>query len=403
MSAPPPEGVPAETWAGVEALVATGEGDADALAAELVAWLDGRPVGDLDAVLDALRDRGAYPVSVVLLEHAWNAQLPLDAAGRVAEDWLGTVLHGLGDREGARVVARHLVAGAVERGPAFAGDLGDLLMTMTLFDEARPLVEEAVALHPGDLTHRFNLGVLQKFAGEWAGCRASFETVARLRDDPAALWNLGIACTALRDWPAARAAWRKVGFEMPPGEGDYARPGQATPVRLRAPAGAPVQSEIVWGDRLCPARVRLRNIPRFAAAGFGDVVLIDGVAAGEVRGADGQKATVHAALGVHALYGGRTFALRAVDGGPAHREAAARLAERLAQAGWPAADQTTFAAAAGLRVARVGPPGAEAAAALAAVAELRGPVAWWSPALAEAAGADAAAHRAALEDAGLAP
>lgn len=402
MSAPPPEGVPAATWAGVEALAATGAGDPEALAGELVAWLDGRPVGDLDAVLDALRERGAYPISVVLLEHAWNAQLPLDAAGRVAEDWLGTVLHGLGDRDGAREVARHLVAGAVERGPAFAGDLGDLLMTMTLFDEARPLVEEAVARHPGDLTHRFNLGVLQKMAGEWAGCRASFETVTRLRDDPAAWWNLGIACTALGDWARARDAWRAVGFEMPPGEGDYARPGQATPVRLRAPADAPVRSEIVWGDRLCPARVRLRNLPRFAAAAFGDVVLIDGVAAGEVRDAEGQKATVHAALGVHQAYGGRTFVLRAADGGPAHQQAAARLAERLAQSGWPAADQSAFGDAAGLRVAVVVPPGAEAATALAAIEALRGPVAWWSPALAEAAGADAAAHEAGLQAAGLA-
>ena len=40
------------------------------------------------------------------------------------------------------------------------------------------------------------------------------------------------------------------------GDGDFARPGERVPVRLETAGDAPVSAEVVWGDRLCPARVR---------------------------------------------------------------------------------------------------------------------------------------------------
>ena len=57
--------------------------------------LDGASVALLEETLDWLRDAGAYALSLALLEEAWNSDLPLDLLGRIAQDWVGTVLFGL--------------------------------------------------------------------------------------------------------------------------------------------------------------------------------------------------------------------------------------------------------------------------------------------------------------------
>ena len=320
----------------IDAVVA-GEGDAEAVAARVIAHLDGRHPDELVVALDTLRERGAYLVSLPLLEEAWNAELDDDLAGRVAEDWVGTVLHGMGDRAGALEVAEHLVRPALQRSARFAGELGHVFLAWRLTDAAAPLVAEAARQLPGDAAVQFDFGVVLKLRGDFEASRAAFERVVlRHPDERSAWWNLGIACTALSDWSGARRAWTAVGFELPPGEGDIARPGEPTPVRLDTASGARTTHEVVWGHRLCPARVRLTGIPCFPRdATCGDVVLVDGEPVGEVPGPDGRPTHVLPALATLEVGGGETLVAFS------HRPAA--LAEALRARGWPCVDWTGLA------------------------------------------------------------
>jgi len=353
-------------WLRVEAFMAGGTEDPDAIAADLVAWADGGPPEDLEGVLDALRDLGAYPISLPVLAAAWEAEMPEDLLGRVAHDRVGTILHGLGDRPGALRIAREMQARALELGPAFAGDLGDLWLSLGLVEAADPLVRAAAAEHPGDLALRFNLGVAQKLAHQWAASRESFLAVLRHHDDQAACWNLGIACTALEDWAGARAAWQTLGFDLPHGEGDFAALGEVVAIALPTAEG----SEVVWGRRLCPARAEVRTLPFLSGfAQFGDVVLLDGVPAGEVAYPEGQWGPVLPALTVLHTRGTRTLVAQGPLG-PRGKAAVARAAELLNGRGWPAADWTELSGGTHLALAiGVVPPrtDAEARAALAEV------------------------------------
>jgi len=255
--------------------------DAASIGQDLVDWLDGRHPDDLDQVLGCLRDMGAYPISLVVLEAGWNADLPEDRLGRIAEDWIGTVLFGVGDRQGAEEVARHILKTSSKHGPSFENDLGQLLLEWQMYGVAQPIVAAAADALPGDMSAQFNLGIISKLTGDWATARIAFERVLSHRGDEKALqWNLGITYTALGDFVAARTAWRAVGFQMPDGEDDYAAEGDLTPVRLSSDKGP---SEVLWGTRLCPARVRIKGIPVLTTdVGYGDEVLVDGVPDGEV-------------------------------------------------------------------------------------------------------------------------
>ena len=332
MASPPPD-LPGRLWRWVEDFVAGSNPDAEGIGAALVEWVDGREATDLQALLDALRDSGAYPISLHVLEEAWNAEVPLELAGRIAEDWVGTVLHGVGDPKGAAVVAQHLVKGALARGPAFAGDLGHLFLDWRLFEAADPLIRAAAAAHPGDTALRFNLGVVHKLAGEWAAARDCFSLVLRHHgDDKATRWNLGVVCTALADWAGARSAWTALGFTLPPGEGDFGSPGEPTAVDL--------DSEVVWGRRLCPARVELRTLPMTPdGANFGDVLLIDGVALAQTAYPDGSEGPILPALAVIKRAGTRTHQVTVDSPGRARD-----MAERLNQRGVPAADWSGWCA-----------------------------------------------------------
>lgn len=363
---PAPPELSAELWQRVEAFMAGAAEDPEAIAADLAAWADGGPPEDLEGVLDALRDLGAYPISLPLLAAAWEAEMPEDLLGRVAHDRVGTILHGFGDRLGALRIAREMQGRALELGPAFAGDLGDLWLSLGLVEAADPLVRAAAAEHPGDLALRFNLGVVQKLAREWAASRESFLAVLRHHDDQAACWNLGIACTALEDWAGARAAWQTLGFDLPPGEGDFAALGEVVAIALPTSDG----SEVVWGRRLCPARAEVRTLPFLSGfAQFGDVVLLDGVPAGEVAYPEGQWGPVLPALTVLHSRGTRTLVAQGPLS-PRGKAAVARAAELLNGRGWPAADWTELSGNAHLALAvGVVPPrtDAEARAALAEV------------------------------------
>jgi tetratricopeptide (TPR) repeat protein len=260
----------------------------------LLQWLDGRAAAGLLGVLDLLRARRAYPLSLIVLEAAWNSDLSPDRLGRVAEDWIGTVLYGLGDNAGGREVAEHICKTAEGYGPAFNSDLGHLLLQWELPDLAGPLIIKAAAKLPGDMSAQFNLGVIKKLAGDWAESAEAFKSVLQFRsDDSASLWNLGVAQTALGQLDGARKTWQSLGIDVPDGDDDYAVEGELIPVRIRTPNAAP---EVLWARRLCPARARLKGIPlRYDQGCYNDEVLIDGVTDGEAV-MDGKPAPIYNVL-----------------------------------------------------------------------------------------------------------
>jgi hypothetical protein len=113
---------------------------------------------------------------------------------------------------------------------------------------------------------------------------ANLRAVAlRSQPDDAAWWNLGIAATALRDWELARRAWRGYGIDatdLPDGSGPIELIWNRNPVRIFSDDRKSV--EVVWGRRICPARIKIESIP-FPASGhrWGDIVLHDGAENGE--------------------------------------------------------------------------------------------------------------------------
>lgn len=156
-------------------------------------------------------------------------------------------------------------------------------------ERAMPLYQRALALDPDRASTHYNLGLVYKYRGAWRESLHHNRRASELRpDDEATLWNMGIAATALRDWPAAREAWRRAGLAIEDGEGPIEADFGLTPVRLN-PDGA---AEVVWGRRIDPVRVVIQNVPS-ADSGFraGDVVLHDGAPEGQ-RQHDGRTYAV---------------------------------------------------------------------------------------------------------------
>jgi len=146
-------------------------------------------------------------------------------------------------------------------------------------ESAMPLYERALALDPDHAATHYNIGLVHKYRGTWAESLHHNRRASDLRpDDEAAAWNMGIAATALRDWVAAREAWRRVGIQISDGKGPIEENFGITPVRLNPNDNG----EVVWGRRIDPVRVVIENIP-YPASGFrsGDVVLHDGAPVGE--------------------------------------------------------------------------------------------------------------------------
>lgn len=124
----------------------------------------------------------------------------------------------------------------------------------------------------------YNTGLIHKYSGRW---KESFE--ANLRavrfnpKEPAAIWNLGIAATAMGEWSQARQAWRRYGIAVQDGEGPVDYFIGTTPIRVSVDHNP----EVVWADRIDPARAILRNVPTPACGRrYGDLVLHDGAPMG---------------------------------------------------------------------------------------------------------------------------
>ena len=141
-------------------------------------------------------------------------------------------------------------------------------------DSALARYEEAAAIDPSWSAPLFNLGLLFKREKDWQrSLEANLRAIARAEPGDASFWNLGIAATALARWDVARRAWRGYGIEVPDGDGPVDLPCGFGPVRLNPDC----DGEVVWCDRLDPARARIASIP-FAQSGHGyrDIVLNDG-------------------------------------------------------------------------------------------------------------------------------
>jgi len=136
----------------------------------------------------------------------------------------------------------------------------------------------AIAAAPEWSVPVYNLGLVYKYERRWAESLEYNRRAAELAPDEASWWNLGIAATALSNWPEARRAWAACGMDVPPGDGPPEFNWGSTPVRLN-PDG---DGEVVWARRLDPARARIANVP-LPASGFhwGDIVLNDGAIEGE--------------------------------------------------------------------------------------------------------------------------
>jgi len=165
-------------------------------------------------------------------------------------------------------------------------------------DRADRIAAELLRRHPDDALVWFHRAMLAKWRRDWPaarelGVRALELVPADEREDEPAAWNVGIAATALHDWATARRAWRAYGVAI---GGDGSDPVSedlgVVPVRLNPPLrfvgrqavevdGRTWETEVVWGDRLDPARIQLVNVP-LPTSGHrhGDVVLHDGDAHG---------------------------------------------------------------------------------------------------------------------------
>ncbi|QOF76393.1 tetratricopeptide repeat protein [Variovorax sp. 38R] len=141
-------------------------------------------------------------------------------------------------------------------------------------DGALAAYAQASAIHPYWSAPWYNAGLIHKYRGEWAASLQANERAVQCEPrHEGALWNLGIAATALGDWPTARRAWRQYGIGIPDGEGPVDYFVGLTPIRVHGDEG----TEVVWADRIDPARAILRNVPTPACGHrYGDLVLHDG-------------------------------------------------------------------------------------------------------------------------------
>lgn len=143
--------------------------------------------------------------------------------------------------------------------------------------ERVPIFQKYLEENPQDANIWFDLGLAFKQMRDWRSCADANLRALEITSEPEdpAWWNLGIAATALRDWTLARKAWRGYGIEISGEEGPVECNFGSTPVRL-------IETEVVWGVRLDPARVAIRNIPlRAPEFRWGDIVLHDGAPSGE--------------------------------------------------------------------------------------------------------------------------
>lgn len=149
--------------------------------------------------------------------------------------------------------------------------------------------QRAARCDPGWSVPYFNLGLHTKHLCQWEDSLRFNRRATELDDqDEGAWWNLGIAATALQDWTIARRAWRRLNIDVPDDGGEWTGPAVTACVRLNPER----DGEVVWGERLDPARLIVLNVPLPESKHrFKDIVLNDGAANGR-RVLDGEEVPV---------------------------------------------------------------------------------------------------------------
>ena len=179
-----------------------------------------------------------------------------------------------------------------------------------------------------------DLGIATKHLKRWEECREVNRRALELDpQDEGAAWNLGIAGTALGDWASARQGWRGAGVEVPEGEGPVEMLLGSVPIRV----ATDTNPEVVWCNRIDPARAIILNVPTAACARrYGDLVLHDGSRAGE-RLLNGEPVPVFNELAVLAPSAFSTYEVKVEAG---RREELAALEKLLDGSGGTSEDWT---------------------------------------------------------------
>ena len=204
--------------------------------------------------------------------------------------------------------------------------IGNELKDAGRWTDAEASYRHAVMASPDWPPPWFNLGLLFKLSRRWEDSAICSERATELDpDDEGAWWNLGIAATALGDWPRARRAWRGCGIDVPEGDGPPILDYGPIPIRLQ-PEGP---AEVVWCDRIDPARAVVRSVP-LPASGYHelDVLLHDGEPRGyRVRG--GRQLPVFDALEILERSDRETFEASVVAADQREIDALQAVAESL--------------------------------------------------------------------------
>ena len=152
-------------------------------------------------------------------------------------------------------------------------------------EEAIKVYKQAINMDKNWSVPYYDLGLVYKYKLEWEKSYKLNATAARLdRSDQAAWWNMGIAATALSNWKMAKKAWRGFGMNIPHSldEEELKMKIGMTPVRLKE------NREVIWVERIDPARGTIENIPTEESnRRYKDILLHDGAPNGQ-RMVEGQ-------------------------------------------------------------------------------------------------------------------
>ncbi len=184
-------------------------------------------------------------------------------------------------------------------------DLGNSAQNRGMRASARLLYRSAAIARPSWSSPWYNLGLQAKYDNQWESSLRFNERAAALDpDDEASWWNLGIAATALKDWKHARRAWKGCGIELDGGlEDEVVMPPVTACVRINPNTSG----EVVWGTRIDPARIQVRNVPLpNSNHRYHDILLNDGAADGN-RKSGGLEYPVFNELEVWKASGCSTF------------------------------------------------------------------------------------------------
>ena len=242
------------------------------LAQQAAYWADGRHPDELGQVLDAMRDTRVYGVSIELLEAAWNSSATEAFRAQVAQDWVGTVLFGIGDPDGAVTVAEHITKTATSMSAGFLSDFADLLMEWGLLPAAFPILKDLADRLPGDLSVRYNLATCHKFRGEWAEAKHSFLAVDKHQTAQLpVIHNLLLSAIATGDTELETSALKRIEETTP----DLAWHLNKL-IQVEVSVSENDRAEVLYAIRVAPHQARIRGIPENRSQlDYDDLVLVD--------------------------------------------------------------------------------------------------------------------------------